>query len=316
MAEVSRYKRFQVDRIVDYPLDSRHSKVRVEDFSRPFGGGNFRKFVDSLPRILAVNDLLALARRLTRGREAGRALIWGLGGHVFKVGLAPVLIDLMERGFVTALATNGSGIIHDFEIALNGGTSEEVERELDSGRFGMARETGRMLNQAINRGAEAGQGIGESVGRLLESIEPSFGDRSLLLQAFRLRVPVTVHVAFGTDTIHNHPLASGAAVGKSSQIDFQVFTHQVSRLDGGGVYLNVGSAVLLPEVFLKAVSLVRNSGRSLRGFATANLDFIQHYRPTRNVVERPLAGEGRGVALTGHHEIMVPLLAALLPAPG
>lgn len=312
---MSRYQRFQVDKIVDYPLDSRHSKVTVEDFSRPFRGGEFKTFVDSLPRILAVTELLALARTLTHGRQAKRTLIWGLGGHVIKVGLAPVLIDLMERGFITSLATNGSGIIHDFEIALSGGTSEDVERELESGRFGMARETGQMLNQAINRGAEAGQGIGESVGRLLASIAPPFGDHSLLLQAFRLRLPVTVHVAFGTDTIHNHPLASGAAVGKGSQIDFQIFTHQVSQLGRGGVYLNIGSAVLLPEVFLKAVSLVRNSGRSLRDFSTANLDFIQHYRPSRNVIERPLAGKGRGVALTGHHEIMVPLLAALLPAP-
>ena len=312
---MSRYKRFQVDKIVDYPLDSRHSKVTVEDFSRPFRGGEFKTFVDSLPRILAVTELLALARTLTHGRQAKRTLIWGLGGHVIKVGLAPVLIDLMERGFITSLATNGSGIIHDFEIALSGGTSEDVERELESGRFGMARETGQMLNQAINRGAEAGQGIGESVGRLLASIAPPFGDHSLLLQAFRLRLPVTVHVAFGTDTIHNHPLASGAAVGKGSQIDFQIFTHQVSQLGQGGVYLNIGSAVLLPEVFLKAVSLVRNSGQGLRDFSTANLDFIQHYRPSRNVIERPLAGEGRGVALTGHHEIMVPLLAALLPAP-
>ena len=312
---MSRYQRFQVDKIVDYPLDSRHSKVTVEDFSRPFRGGEFTTFVDSLPRILAVTELLALARTLTHGRQAKRTLIWGLGGHVIKVGLAPVLIDLMERGFITSLATNGSGIIHDFEIALSGGTSEDVERELESGRFGMARETGQMLNQAINRGAESGQGIGESVGRLLASIEPPFGDHSLLLQAFRLRLPVTVHVAFGTDTIHNHPLASGAAVGKGSQIDFQIFTHQVSQLGRGGVYLNIGSAVLLPEVFLKAVSLVRNSGQGLRDFSTANLDFIQHYRPSRNVIERPLAGEGRGVALTGHHEIMVPLLAALLPAP-
>ncbi len=312
---MSRYQRFQVDKIVDYPLDSRHSKVTVEDFSRPFRGGEFKTFVDSLPRILAVTELLALARTLTHGRQAKRTLIWGLGGHVIKVGLAPVLIDLMERGFITSLATNGSGIIHDFEIALSGATSEDVERELESGRFGMARETGQMLNQAINRGAEAGQGIGESVGRLLASIAPPFGDHSLLLQAFRLRLPVTVHVAFGTDTIHNHPLASGAAVGKGSQIDFQIFTHQVSQLDQGGVYLNIGSAVLLPEVFLKAVSLVRNSGQGLRDFSTANLDFIQHYRPSRNVIERPLAGKGRGVALTGHHEIMVPLLAALLPAP-
>ena len=312
---MSRYKRFQVDKIVDYPLDSRHSKVTVEDFSRPFRGGEFKTFVDSLPRILAVTELLALARTLTHGRQAKRTLIWGLGGHVIKVGLAPVLIDLMERGFITSLATNGSGIIHDFEIALSGGTSEDVERELESGRFGMARETGQMLNEAINRGAEAGQGIGESVGRLLASIAPTFGDHSLLLQAFRLRLPVTVHVAFGTDTIHNHPLASGAAVGKGSQIDFQIFTHQVSQLGQGGVYLNIGSAVLLPEVFLKAVSLVRNSGQGLRDFSTANLDFIQHYRPSRNVIERPLAGKGRGVALTGHHEIMVPLLAALLPAP-
>jgi hypothetical protein len=310
---MSKHKRFQVASIRGYPLSSRNSKVSVADFSRSFQGESFQDFVDSLPRILAVQDLRFLAEQMFQARENNRALIWGFGGHVIKVGLAPVLIDLMKRGYATGFATNGSGLIHDFEIALAGSTSEDVEAELPSGRFGMAEETSVEINRAIKDGSRSGKGIGESVGELLDQRGCSYSEYSLVTQAYRQNVPLTVHVAFGTDIIHGHPEASGEAIGRGTQVDFQIFTQGVSELNDGGVFLNIGSAVVLPEVFLKAVSLVRNSGVQLENFTTANLDFIQHYRPVQNVLRRPVSQSGRGIGLTGHHEIMVPLLAAFLP---
>ncbi|MEE8347961.1 MAG: hypothetical protein V3R94_00195 [Acidobacteriota bacterium] len=309
---MSKYKEFKLDEIRDYPLKSRPSKVAAEDLAHPLAEDSLSAFTRSLPRILAADQLRLLVDKIREAREKKRAIVWGFGGHVVKVGLSPILIDLMERGFVTALATNGSGMIHDFEMTLSGQTSEDVEEQLGTGAFGMARETGEYLNRAIVDGAAQGQGIGESVARFLEQSDASNAELSLLLQSYRRDIPLSVFIAMGTDIIHNHPQASGEAMGKGSQIDFRIFTQQVSLLEDGGVYLNVGSAVILPEVFLKAVSLVRNSGSSLEKFTTANLDFVQHYRPTRNVVQRPVAKGGTGIALTGHHEIMVPLLAAML----
>ena len=309
---MSKYKEFKLDQIKDYPLKSRPSKVDAEDLAQPLAKDSLSAFTRSLPRILAADQLRLLVDRIREARERKRAIVWGFGGHVVKVGLSPILIDLMERGFVTSLATNGSGMIHDFEMTLIGHTSEDVDEQLRTGAFGMARETGEYLNQAIVDGAAEGQGIGESVGRFLDQGDVPNPELSLLLQSYRKEIPLSVFIAMGTDIIHNHPQASGEAMGKGSQIDFRIFTQQVSLLDDGGVYLNLGSAVILPEVFLKAVSLVRNSGSSLENFTTANLDFIQHYRPTRNVVQRPVAKTGAGIALTGHHEIMVPLLAAML----
>ncbi|MFQ5739122.1 MAG: hypothetical protein ACE5JX_08900 [Acidobacteriota bacterium] len=309
---MSSYKQFQASGRVDYPLESRKSRVHVSDFAQSLSGPGFSDFLHTLPNILAGRDLRMLVEKIRQARHKKRALIWGFGGHVIKVGLAPLLIDLMNNGFVTAFATNGSGMIHDFEIALSGATSEDVERSLRKGSFGMARETGEILNRAINQGAGEERGIGESVGVCLGKTQLRHPSLSVFHQAHRRHVPVTVHVAIGTDIIHNHPLASGEALGKGSQIDFRILTHQVSLLRDGGVYLNLGSAVLLPEVFLKAVSLVRNSGCELENFTTANLDFIQHYRPLQNVVRRPVAASGTGIALTGHHEIMIPMLAAML----
>ncbi len=309
---MSKYKEFKAEKIRDYPLESRPSKVSVDHFAQPLSEDSLSAFTASLPKLLGANDLRTLVEKIRKARETGRAIIWGFGGHVVKVGLAPVLLDLMERGFVTALATNGSGMIHDFEIALSGATSEEVGEQLGSGAFGMARETGEFLNQAISKGAQAGQGIGESVGEFLKQYDTKYPELSLLLKAHQKDIPLAVFIAIGTDIIHSHPKASGEAMGKGSQIDFRIFTQQVSLLNEGGVYLNLGSAVILPEVFLKAVSLVRNAGQPLKNFTTANLDFIQHYRPTKNVVERPVLEGGTGIALTGHHEIMIPLLAAML----
>ncbi len=236
-------------------------------------------------------------------------MVWGLGAHVIKTGLGPILIDLMEQGFVSAIATNGAGVIHDFEIALVGATSEDVDEALGPGRFGMAEETGRLLNGAINDGVAAGLGLGQAVTGFLAKKEPQYARASVLAAAARLGIPVTVHVAVGTDIIHMHPTASGAAIGEGSLRDFRYFVSNVARLERG-VYLNCGSAVLLPEVFLKAVALARNRGIALAELTTVNLDFVRLYRPQTNVVSRPTAATGRGYTLVGHHEIMIPLLAA------
>jgi hypothetical protein len=234
-----------------------------------------------------------------------------LGAHVVKTGLGPILIDLMERGFVSALATNGAAIIHDFEVALVGSTSEDVDEALGPGRFGMAEETGRLLNDAITEGVGQGLGIGQAVGRFLANRQPPFAGSSVLAAAARLNIPVTAHIAIGTDIIHMHPAASGQALGEGSLRDFRYFAANVARLEHG-VYLNCGSAVILPEVFLKAVALARNRGIAFAGLTTVNLDFVRLYRPLTNVVMRPTVGSGRGYSLLGHHEIMIPLLAAAI----
>ena len=292
------------------PLAGRQAKVRLKEFGKPYRGGGVRGFVDSLPKILGAEQLRGLEAAIRAAKRGRHAILWGLGGHVIKCGLAPVLAHLMERGFVTAFALNGAAAIHDLEIALAGATSEEVEQVLSDGRFGAAEETAAVFHAAVKRAAQDGVGLGEGLGRALT--KSPHAKSSLLAQAYRHKLPVTVHVAIGTDTPHNDPRMDAGALGKATYHDFRLFAEMVRDLEGGGVYLNIGSAVLLPEVFLKAVSVVRNLGHSLKVFHTANLDFIQHYRPTRNVVERPVAGGGRGYALTGHHEIMVPLLAALL----
>ena len=303
-----------LSRIATYPLASRPSKVTVRDFARALTNEEARNFTalfDSLPKILAAESLRAVTEAVVQSRAKGRAIIWGFGGHVIKTGLAPILIDLARRGFVTAIATNGSGVIHDFEIAVAGWTSEDVDSALGSGAFGMAEETGRWINEAIKRGAKEGIGAGEAVGRALVEMKPPHGEFSILHEAYKLRIPVTAHITIGADIVHIHPHADGAALGAATYRDFLLFTSLVRELDGGGVYLNLGSAVTMPEVFLKAVTVVRNLGHSLRDFTTANFDFIQHYRPVTNVVRRPVAnGAGRGYSLTGHHELMIPLLAA------
>jgi hypothetical protein len=299
--------------IKTYPLAERASKVTLADFGRPHRkGGGVRAFLDGLPRILGGETLRALAADVTRARVRGKPILWGLGAHVLKVGLSPLLIDLMERGFVSGLAFNGAGVVHDFELAVAGQTSEEVADGLGSGAFGMARETGVEVNRAIVEGERDGLGLGAAVGRYIVERRPKHAGISLLAAAWRLGLPATVHVAIGTDIFHMHPACDPAALGRATHLDFRIFSGEVARLGGGGVYLNVGSAVLLPEVFLKAVTLARNLGHELSDFATANLDFIQSYRPNTNVVQRPTRGVGRGYSLTGHHEILVPLLAAAL----
>ena len=296
-------------------LAARGGKVRTEDFAAPYRpGAGIAGWLDALPRILAGDSFRAVVDAIAAARERGRAIVWGMGGHVIKCGLAPVLADLMRRGCATAFAMNGAAAIHDFEIALAGQTSEDVEAVLPDGSFGAAEETGREMNRAIACGAADGLGMGEALGRRLEEIaDPAFAPYSLQVAAYRNRIPVTVHVAVGTDTPHTHPAADPAAIGAATHRDFRLFSALVADLDQGGVYINAGSAVLLPEVFLKAVSAVRNLGHPLANFTTVNLDFLQHYRPRVNVVERPHArAGGTGYALTGHHEILIPLLAAAL----
>ena len=310
------YEEFDLSGVKTYPLRSRQSKVGLAQFATPHkAGSGVSGFMKSLPGLLAARDFKDIVEAITTAKRDGRAIVWGLGAHVLKTGLSPVLVDLMERGFISAIATNGAGIIHDFEIALSGGTSEDVDATLGPGTFGMAEETGTQLNRAINDGVAAGLGLGQSVGKYLDAIKPPFAQISVMAAAWRLQIPVTVHVAIGTDIIHMHPQASGAAIGEASLRDFKYFVSSVSRLEHG-VYLNCGSAVVLPEVFLKAVAIARNEGRSLEGLTTVNLDFLRQYRPLTNVVNRPTAGTGRGYSLTGHHELLIPLLAAALIEQG
>jgi hypothetical protein len=297
------------------PIDARGGKVRVEDFARPYRKGEgVAGWMASLPKILAGDSFRGVVEALQRARRDQRAILWGMGGHVVKCGLGDVLLDLMRRGWVSAFVMNGAASIHDFEIAIAGQTSEDVEAVLPDGRFGAAEETGREMNVAIAQGSREGLGMGEALGKCLETLAKSeFAAHSIVAEAYRAAVPVTVHVAVGTDTPHTHPAADPAAIGDATHRDFRLLCSLVRGLDRGGVYLNVGSAVVLPEVFLKAVSVVRNLGHPLAGFTTVNFDFLQHYRPKVNVVERPHARSGgRGYAITGHHELMIPLLAALL----
>ncbi len=290
--------------------DRRKSRVRVQDEARPHvAGGSFAQFLDALPGFLGADELRAAVEAWVAAVKGERTVLFAMGAHLVKVGLSPVVVDLMERGVIHGIAMNGAGCVHDLELARMGHTSEDVAASLDDGTFGMAKETATRLNDAIRRGADAGVGMGVAVGRdILESGDP-FADRSILAVAARLDIPVTVHVAIGTDIHHMHPGADGAALGATSYRDFETLTGLVATLQDG-FFANVGSAVILPEIFLKSLALARNLGHEVTRFTTLDLDFIRQYRPSVNVLERPTRQGGRGIALTGHHEIMVPLLAA------
>jgi hypothetical protein len=307
-----------------YPLSSRRSKVSVRDFATPAKvDTSLTKFLDSLPNFLAAEDLRHLLAAIHQACKQRAPILWGIGGHVIKVGLGPILIELMRRGFISGIAMNGSALIHDFEIALVGNTSEDVEAVLGMGQFGMAEETGRYVTEFAKLAWRLRIGYGEAAGQFLSHgiLNAKHADSSVLLAAYKHRIPVTVHVAIGTDIPHMHRVADGAAFGAASHYDFRLFCALVKQMHPGGVYLNWGSAVLLPEVFLKAVSVVRNLGVPLQPITTANFDFIQHYRALQNVVKRPTASPGgsrksesRGYAITGHHELLMPLVAAALAA--
>ena len=298
-------------RATTYPLGQRPSKVALDGFGKPWqAAGSLRQFVESLPRILAGGDVVDIADRIVDAVLTGRPVVLGMGAHPLKVGLSPLIVDLLEWGVVSALAMNGAGIVHDFELAYQGATSEEVTDSLGTGRFGMAHETGEFLNEAIRLGVtERGGGIGRAVGTRILDEELPYAAHSVLSACARLDAPACVHVAVGTDIIHMHPSADGRAIGEGSLRDFHLLTSVVARLEGG-VFLNLGSAVIIPEVFLKALSLARNLGHMVKTFTTVDLDFIRQYRPTANVVHRPTQAGGRGYQLTGHHEILFPLLCA------
>jgi hypothetical protein len=303
-----------LSQIKTYELASRPSKVTTADFAEPTAeGDSAAEFLRKLPNILAVKSLRDVASSVRRARDAGKPVIWGIGGHVIKTGLAPAIIDLMDRGFVTAIAANGSVLVHDAEIAIAGFTSEDVDSTLGSGDFGAARETGELLNRAACAGRDEGLGLGEAMCREVTKTTAPNAEKSLLCAAYSRAVPVTAHITIGADIGHFHAACDGAAIGETSHRDFRLLCSIVRTMDGGGVYLNWGSAVVLPEIFLKAVTVVRNLGHPLSGITTANFDFIQHYRPLTNVVRRPTAGgAGRGFAVTGHHELTLPLLAGML----
>ncbi|MFH1985914.1 MAG: hypothetical protein ABIL58_29110 [Pseudomonadota bacterium] len=299
-----------LDGISTYALADRDSKVARGDFARHWtAGGRFTDFIDTLPKILAGSQLRAVIDAVATAAQADRTVMVGMGAHVIKVGLNPILTDLMHRGVISCLAMNGAGIIHDVELAMTGRTSEDVAAALGDGAFGMARETGEFLAAAIQRAKTDALGLGRAVGAAINANGLPFAGESLLAAGAALDIPVTVHVAMGTDIIHMHPQFDPAAAGAASHLDFRMFAGAVATLENG-VYLNVGSAVILPEVFLKALTLVRNLGHTVNRFTTVNLDFIQHYRPATNVVHRPTLSGGRGFSLTGHHEIMLPLIAA------
>ncbi len=298
--------------IKTYELSSRPSMVTVADFATPVDEGeSLAGFLSKLPDILAVRSLREVAASIRRAKQLGKPVIWGIGGHVVKTGLSPIIIDLMRRGFVSAIAANGSVLVHDTEIALIGFTSEDVDATLGKGDFGAARETGETLNAAAKRGQSDNIGLGEAMGREVASMTPQNADKSLLCAAYEAKVPFTAHLTIGADIGHFHSSCDGAALGATSHTDFKLFCSLVREMNGGGVYLNFGSAVTMPEIFLKAVTVVRNLGHELTDITTANFDFIQQYRPLTNVVRRPTAdGAGRGYAITGHHELTLPLLAA------
>ena len=307
-----KFKAPDLSRVKTYPLRKRASKVRRGLLGRTCAAdATVADFLNSLPDILAARTLRDTARRIASAHRRRKTVLLGMGAHVIKVGLSPLVIDFMERGIIDAVALNGAGIIHDFELAFMGQTSEDVAAGLEDGSFGMAEETGAFLNDAINAAGDAG--IGAAVGAAILEHRPPHRGLSILASGARLGIPVTVHVGIGTDIIHMHPKVDGAALGRAALADFHTLTSVVATLKDG-VYLNVGSAVMLPEVFLKALSLARNLGHKVDNLTTVDMDFTAHYRPLTNVVARPTQKSGRGHHLTGHHEIMVPLLFAAVGA--
>jgi len=305
-----KFKPIDLSRVKTYPLSQRKSKVSTTDFGKTWQkGAGFKEFLDRLPDILAGSHLKAVISAIVTAFQKEKTIVFAMGAHVIKVGLTPIVIDLMERGIITAVAMNGAGIIHDLELAMVGQTSEDVSASLGDGTFGMAHETGAFLCDAVSLAGKTSGGLGETIGSAIIEKGLPYSEQSILASGARLGIPVTVHVAFGTDILHMHPGFDPNAAGEATHRDFRTFVSVIATLEGG-VYLNVGSAVILPEVFLKAVTVTRNLGHPIHRFTTVNMDFIRHYRPMTNVVNRPTAGGGQGFNLTGHHEIMLPLIAA------
>ena len=312
---MSKYKQIKLAGITTISIKNRKSKVTPKDFARVVNPGKARlsEFVDALPRILMSEELLHLAADVATARRKKKPVVLMMGAHVIKVGLAPIIIDLVERGLITHVAMNSAAAIHDVETAMWGQTSEDVAVNILDWRFGMSRETGEFINRALVRSfSETSEGYGETLAKKIIAVRARFRDVSILASCYERNVPVTVHAAIGTDIIHQQPSMDGAATGEMSFRDFKILANSVKDLRGGGVVLNVGSAVILPEVFLKALTIARNLGYRAKGFSTANFDMIRQYRPQVNVVERPTQSHGKGYSFTGHHEIMIPLLAAMI----
>ncbi len=305
-----KFDEIDYDKVKTYSIKDRKSKVNAADFAKPhISGGSFSQFMDSLPNILAAGNLRKVIDKVVEAKSNGSIVVFAMGAHTIKTGLNPIIIDLVERGIVDAIALNGAGIIHDSELAMTGQTSEDVAASLKTGNFGMARETADFLNGALNDCASTDTGLGGIIGDAINSSDMPHKSLSVIAAARRADIPLTVHIAIGTDIIHIHPKFPAKLFAAASLGDFRIFSSVIAKL-AGGVYFNIGSAVILPEVFLKAVSLVSNLGHDLTDFTAVNMDFIQHYRPVTNVVRRPTKGGGTGYTLTGHHEIMIPLLSA------
>jgi hypothetical protein len=308
---MSKYQEIDLSSVKTYSVTERESKVSIGSVATPPKAGmTVKDFLNNLPAILKAGDLKAIAAAMVRAKKNKKPIIIMLGGHVIKTGCSPILVDLAKNGFATHFASNGAAGIHDTELARFGRTSEDVGPQLEDGSFGMAHDTAKLVNEAAKSAVTDNLGFGESVGRMLLQENAPYLDRALLAQAYRMEIPYTLHVALGTDIVHQHPGASGAAIGEASLRDFRIFAHSVSHLGNGGVLLNLGSAVVMPEVFLKALSVTRNLNHPVFDFTTANFDINQHYRPTVNVVNRPVLKGGKGYSITGHHELMIPLLAA------
>ncbi len=307
------YQEIDISAIKTYPASERASKVTTALEGSPLRRGmRMSAFLESLPAVLKADEFKALARAVVGAVRLGKPILVMFGGHVIKTGCAPVLAGLAADGFITHLASNGAAAIHDTELARLGHTSEDVAAQLEDGSFGMASDTALLVNQAAKRAADGQEGFGEAVGAMLLEENAPYVQRALIARAHHLKIPYTLHVAVGTDIVHQHPTASGAAIGEASLRDFRIFASTVAKLGGGGVVVNLGSAVIMPEVFLKALAVARNLGYPVKNFTTANFDMIQHYRPRVNVVQRPVLAGGRGFSITGHHEIMIPLLAAAI----
>jgi deoxyhypusine synthase len=305
------YRPIKLDSISTYSINTRNNKVNVDEHFAgvPTEDRTFTEFFDSLPNLLGAESLRGVVSAIVSAKQADRPVVLAMGGHVIKCGLQPVLKKLIDAGVITAVAMNGSAAIHDYEVALVGATSEDVGAALQSGDFGFSEETGKGMNEILAQGHGNGLGFGQSIGEAISCGDYPFKESSLLATCVENKIPVTVHVALGTDIIHQHPQADGAVIGAMSMQDFRLLTAVVADLGDGGVWLYVGSAVLMPEIFLKALSIAQNLGHQVDNFTTANFDMIQHYRPLQNVVKRPTSGEGRGYTITGHHEINIPLLA-------
>ncbi len=310
---IYKYKPLYPENLKFVHLKERESKVRVEDFPSLYKkGGTFKNWLDSIPNILAGKDIKEFANTILTAKRNKKVIMVGMGAHVIKVGLSPILIDLMENGFISSFSMNGACLVHDLEISLEGKTSEDIEKHLKDGTFGVSKETGEIINKAISVCEKEDVGIGEAMGRITTGINLPFENFSILKRAYELRIPVTVHIAIGTDINHFHPNLSGEGLGKGSLTDFYLFSSILKELNDGGVFINIGSAVIIPEVFLKSLTYVRNMGYEVKNFTTAVFDFIHQYRASKNVAERPVSDSGRGFYFIGHHEILIPLLAGII----